>query len=225
METNLEKPQNKYRYERKYILDSSEYDSLVHQVLADGLSIPFPPRKINNLYFDSFELDSYFENVEGESKRNKYRLRWYGERFQTGAKPTFEVKMKKDQVNKKKMVKLAKTDFTSFNDIHDMHEHVMNELEEKDINIFLEMQSMNPAIINGYDRDYFLSPDKQTRLTIDRNMSFYNCKNHQEALMDDVIIVEVKYPVGTNVTIDFERYKLTLAKSSKYVTGLDLTAL
>lgn len=39
----------------------------------------YPLRQVNNLYFDTPHLSSFNANQVGISKRQKLRLRWYGE--------------------------------------------------------------------------------------------------------------------------------------------------
>ena len=220
----MEKLQNKYRYERKYKLNISEYEILVHNILADGMIVHHPSRLINNIYFDSLNFESYFENVEGESKRSKYRLRWYGNRFNK-IEPTLEVKIKKDQVNTKKSLKIPEVDFRNYNDIEDVNNHILNYMDRNGSSLFFEMINKNPTLLNGYNRDYFLSHDGKTRLTIDRNIFFYNFRNNQEYYQNEIIVVEVKYASNHIPTINFDNYKLVLGKNSKYVSGIDFTQL
>ena len=42
-----------------------------------GFMKTFPFRYINSLYYDTPELFSVTENLDGISSRNKYRIRWY----------------------------------------------------------------------------------------------------------------------------------------------------
>lgn len=221
---STENPQNNYRYERKYRLKISEYEILVHSMLSEGMTVHHPSRVINNIYFDSLNFDAYFENVEGESERNKYRLRWYGDRFNT-IKPTFEVKMKKDQVNKKISLKISEFEFRSLNDVEKVNDHILNYMEGEDSALFFEMTNKIPTLLNGYQRDYFLSKDGETRLTIDRNIFFYNCRNNQEYNENDVMVVEVKYASNVTPEINFNKYKLVLGKNSKYISGINYTKL
>lgn len=220
----MENLQNNYRYERKYKLNISEYNILVKDILSDGMKIHHPPRFINNIYFDTLGMDSYFENVEGESERNKYRLRWYGDRFNL-IDPTFEVKMKKDQVNKKETLKISKTVFNNLNDVENVSNHLSNFMEENGTTLFFDMINKTPTLLNGYKRDYFLSVNGETRLTIDRNLFFYNCRNNQQYNQDEIMIVEVKYASNVIPKINFEKFKLILGKSSKYVSGIDYTKI
>jgi len=224
MGKNMGSHQSNYRYERKYVLDISNYSTLVNELLSDGMEVHHPPRFINNVYFDSLSLNSFIENVEGENKRNKYRLRWYGERFSL-LEPIFEIKIKRDNVNRKETIKISKIDFKDFNDIEELHNHLLCSLEEKSSSIFIEMINKSPTLLNGYDRDYFVSKDGLTRLTIDRNLFFYNFISNQNNSINNKMIIEVKYPSNVIPLINFEKYKLSLAKSSKYVSGLKLTSL
>ena len=204
---STENLQNNYRYERKYRLNISEYEALIHSMLSEGMTFHHPPRVINNIYFDSLNFDAYYENVEGESERNKYRLRWYGDRFNT-INPIFEVKMKKDQVNKKKSLKIPEIGFKSFNDVEKVNDHILNYMEGEETTLFFEMINKIPTLLNGYQRDYFLSKDGETRLTIDRNLFFYNCRNNQEYYENDIMVVEVKYASNVTPKINFNKYKL-----------------
>ena len=224
MEKNMASHQNNYRYERKYILDISNYSTLVNELLSEGMEVHHPTRFINNVYFDSLSLKSFVENIEGENKRNKYRLRWYGERFSL-LEPTFEIKIKRDNVNRKESIKISKIDFKSFNDIEELHNNLLASLEEKNSLVFIEMINKIPTLLNGYNREYFVSKDGLTRLTIDRNLFFYNFMSNQNNSIHNKMIIEVKYPTNVTPSINFDKYKLILGKSSKYVSGIELTSL
>lgn len=221
---NMENPQSNYRYERKYRLDISEYEILVNSMLSDGMKVHHPSRFINNIYFDSLDFDSYFENIEGESERSKFRLRWYGDRFNI-IRSIFEVKMKKDQVNKKKNLKIPEIEFKDFNDVEKIYNHILSYMEVEDPILYFDMMNKFPTLINGYQRDYFLSNDGETRLTIDKNLFFYNCRNNQEYNQTDVMVVEVKYASNVTPKINFDKFELVLGKNSKYVSGIDYTKL
>lgn len=224
MEMSLGNLQNNYRYERKYKLNVSEYEILVHDLLSEGMQIHHPTRMVNNIYFDSLSYDSYFENVEGESTRNKYRLRWYGERFKK-ISPTFEVKMKKDQVNRKISLQIPEVRLNSYNSIEDVYHHLLNFMKDENSTFYFEMFNKIPSLLNGYQRDYYLSKDGDTRLTIDRNLFFHNCRNNQDYNQSEIIVIEVKYASNVTPKINFDKFKLVLGKNSKYVSGINFTKL
>lgn len=216
---------NGYRYERKYNFNIDYYEELIYKLKLEKFSVHHPPRTINNLYFDTLDCKAYFENVEGESIRNKYRLRWYGERFQN-FESTFEVKMKQDTVNKKKSIKLSKKfNLSDYSQLNKLYDFLLNELFHNDLNLYNKMFSKMPILLNGYDREYYISIDRETRLTIDRNLFFYNNATLQQKHIDDKMIVEVKYPSYKTPDINFDELDLRLGKRSKFVSGIDLTSL
>ena len=43
-----------------------------------GFRTAFPPRRVNNVYFDTLDLLALDENIAGISQRCKVRYRWYG---------------------------------------------------------------------------------------------------------------------------------------------------
>jgi hypothetical protein len=66
------------RYEVKYVARATE----LHRVLTwvrnnrAGFREPYPPRQVNNVYFDTFDHFAYVENLSGASARSKVRFRW-----------------------------------------------------------------------------------------------------------------------------------------------------
>ena len=71
--------------------------------LKDGFSKEYPDRVVNNLYFDSPDLDNYFDNLSGLSHRSKVRLRWYGYTGWHPEKLALEIKSR-DNIFCKKVV-------------------------------------------------------------------------------------------------------------------------
>lgn len=220
----MENLQNKYRYERKYKLKIEEYDFFYQKLIAQGFKKHYPARKVNNIYLDTFSNDSFIENVEGESKRDKFRLRWYGERFNE-LDPTFEIKQKIDSVNKKQSVKIPKIKFFKLNQINSVIDHLQVFLKESSIKFYLKTLNKTPTLLNGYSREYFITTDNQVRLTIDRQLYYYNVINGQSYLDESKLIIEVKYASKTIPKINFENLGLVLSKNSKYVSGLEYTSV
>jgi hypothetical protein len=52
------------------------YGLLRHSCLADG---DYPSEQINSLYFDTADLDQYERSASGDFRKDKVRIRWYGE--------------------------------------------------------------------------------------------------------------------------------------------------
>ena len=85
-----------YRYERKFFITSlSKYEAVALVKLNSAMFTEiFHHRFVNNIYFDSFRLNNYHENVAGDSRRIKIRVRWYGELFGDIERPVLEIKIR-----------------------------------------------------------------------------------------------------------------------------------
>ena len=84
-----------FRYERKWVYNNKTYDQLKVQLLRSNFYFreQFSERKVNSIYFDDQNYSSIRENLDGVSKKKKYRLRWYGE-SSIICNPVFEIKSK-----------------------------------------------------------------------------------------------------------------------------------
>jgi len=77
---------DKFRYERKYIIQNVELPSFIFEIQNNGFLEVFNERKINNLYYDSINFNSILDNIDGLSNRKKFRVRWYGDTFKNSLK-------------------------------------------------------------------------------------------------------------------------------------------
>jgi len=68
------------RFERKYYVAPREielaYGLLRQTCLPTG---DFASEQINNLYFDTFDLDQHERSASGDYRKDKARIRWYGQ--------------------------------------------------------------------------------------------------------------------------------------------------
>ena len=67
------------RYEIKYKqnIDIKMLLRLIKSIPANFRN-SYPPRDVNSIYLDDETFFSYNENINGNSYREKYRVRWYG---------------------------------------------------------------------------------------------------------------------------------------------------
>lgn len=218
----------KARYENKFLVSEitkeeaeniiKNHDSMFSEV--------FYERQVNNIYFDSYSLKSYEDNVVGNNERYKIRIRWYGELFGAIASPVLEIKIKRNFLGHKIYFPLLPFSL----DENFSFDFLQNEIFSKSKLpkwVKEELRHARLALLNSYKRKYFQSVDKKYRITLDTELSFYNIKDSfnlflQKVEIDDVI-VEVKYVQKYNddvhnLTTDFP-FRLT--KSSKYVQGID----
>ena len=83
------------RHEVKFTSLPVRYRDLAQWVRLHpaGFHSPYPPRRVNNVYFDDYRLVAYHENLMGDSARSKVRVRWYGETLhpESGSNRTYDI--------------------------------------------------------------------------------------------------------------------------------------
>ena len=94
--------QQDFRYEKKILINHLIKDQVrsIARLNPFVLKKSYHPRFINNIYFDNSNLQLYHSSVEGDSKRIKIRIRWYGELFGNVKKPVLEIKIKEELLSK-----------------------------------------------------------------------------------------------------------------------------
>jgi hypothetical protein len=220
---------HKYRYERKFIvseLTQYEIETLVKLHPAIFLEA-YPPRFVNNLYFDSPDRQNYFNNVDGLKDRAKVRIRWYGDLFGNVEKPMLELKIKKGLVGKKESFPLIPFSI----DEKFQLETIINVFKQSDIpdSLKLDLISLEIVLLNRYRRKYFQSADRRYRITIDTDMEFYQVRVYNNIFLHksvDLIttVVELKYAPAEDQHIEqiTNYFPFRMTKSSKYVNGIKI---
>jgi hypothetical protein len=86
------------RLERKFYIPPQKTGvalGILRTVSRPDTNYPF--EQINSLYFDSYDLDQHERSLSGEYKKDKVRLRWYGEAEQCGGQLTAFLELKSRQ--------------------------------------------------------------------------------------------------------------------------------
>ena len=216
------------RYERKFLIADYSYKD-VEQMLKFHpacFSEIFHERNINNIYFDTLGLGYYYDNVEGSPDRLKVRIRWYDELFGTIQKPILEYKIKKGLLGKKESHVLQPFVLDKKFNKH----QIENALRSYSIplNVKNELLSLKPVLLNSYTRKYFLSADKNFRITIDHQLTYYRIGYGgntftNKSIDRDTTVLELKY----DSTLETEAKKVgnlfpfAMTKNSKYLQGLE----
>jgi len=217
-----------YRKERKFLVEGADAPAVEFIIKSHPAMffIPFPPRYINNIYFDSPQFGNYGDNVVGAKNRHKFRIRWYGDQFGHIAKPILEIKIKKGLAGAKRHYPLV-----PFTLEPGFNQQQMNKIFDQSdlpgaVREMLRYQA--PTLINRYFRKYYLSADRRFRVTVDTKLKFVRIARHQNSFMqrrsvDNQVIVELKYDIENDA--DAKRisnlFPFRLSKSSKYVSGVD----
>ena len=136
-----------------------------------GFHSPFPPRRINSLYFDSYDFRALEHSLSGSSIRQKIRLRWYG-KTEDSRIPTLEFKCKQGHLSWKILRKTqisidlkAVTWESAYRDDED-------KTSISDLSKTLALSNTRPTSLVSYSRRYFESGDGRLRVTLDEDLTF-----------------------------------------------------
>jgi hypothetical protein len=216
------------RYERKFLITDhsfTEVEQMIKFHPACFFEI-FHERNINNIYFDTLGLNNYYDNVEGETERLKIRIRWYGNLFGNIQKPVLEYKIKTGLLGKKKSYQLQPFEVDSAFS----KSQIINAIKTDALpqNIKDQILSLRPTLLNCYKRKYFLSADRNFRITIDHHLTYYGIHYTGNTFSNKSVdyystILELKYdsPLETEAQSVADTFPFKLTKNSKYLQGLE----
>ena len=202
------------RYERKYRIEASSYDRILHELMSNpcGFRQAFPDRSVNSIYYDDVDYNAYNANLIGIGHRTKYRVRWYGDSLSNIPNPILEKKIKKNLLGTKEYLQLPDFNLTQ----------AAPELPEE---FTYPSNQLFPYIIVRYRRTYLESIDSQLRATIDRGLEYINLMNGKPTSAtkkDSGLILEIKYEEDkleeARQCTSMLPYRLT--KNSKYVSAM-----
>jgi hypothetical protein len=214
------------RHEVKFVAPGIQRRQLEWWVRTNpaGFYHPYPPRWVNNIYFDSFELFAYEENLSGVSARSKVRLRWYG-RTQRPDSCVLEVKRKRSLVGWKISYPTGPIpcDQATW---RTLLRELRGELAEP-ARVWLDANPQ-PVLINRYYRRYFVSRDGKVRLTLDDEQSVFDqrlttCPNlTRRSNLPDTVVVEFKFAPGNRArgSRAIQGIPIRLSRNSKYVIAV-----
>lgn len=207
------------RYERKYRIENAslrEVEAVIRQNPA-CFQTAFPDRWINSIYMDDVGFNSLQENLSGISKRNKYRIRWYGLTLSEIKKPNLEIKIKNNFTNTKKFYELPNFTLDRDFDCVDFVEKQVPNLQQR----------LFPVSIIQYLRSYYVSQNGKVRATIDRELKYYLYQGRllldRSPAKDPGIILEIKYDkdYDDQMQFIFQKIPFRLTKNSKYVSSIN----
>jgi len=189
----------------------------------EGFSQSYPPRRVNNLYFDTQEFDCLYDNLNGTGRRAKLRLRWYGESLQVHG--ILELKGKIAQQGWKLVSAPVSLDLTA-----GAWTELLPQLRaqtEGRFDVWLGAL-VRPVLINHYWREYYESGDHEVRVTVDRDQATYDqlCYPHPNVSAPSQdkheIVVEVKADgrLSRRISDLLSTFPLRTGRNSKFVTGV-----
>lgn len=216
-----------FRCERKFYIEGltrKEVETILRFHPAIFKEIYYK-RSVNNIYFDSFNLQHYFDNVSGVDKRLKVRIRWYGNLFGFIEKPTLELKLKHNLHAGKLFYPLKPFTLDNSFSIDVIHK-IFNESSLHGV-LKLRLKELKFSLLNNYNRKYFLSSNSKYRITIDTDMQAFKLAPYQNNFLSKstnytTTILELKYDNSYDEFTDSitNYFPFRITRSSKYVDGI-----
>ncbi|MBN2527036.1 MAG: polyphosphate polymerase domain-containing protein [Deltaproteobacteria bacterium] len=227
------------RYELKYIIPIEVRDRLIEDMLKNVQPDPYSGMDgypLVSLYYDSPDLECYWNKIEGIKFRRKLRLRIYpANPIETTTKGMVEIKQRINRTVQKKRVKmpldmahtLCTTGYMPPDfELDELDEQVVNEVQ-----FMVHRLQLQPACITAYHRQAFMGSQYEPglRITFDTNVS-YRCHelivnantNNHLFLPRGWTILEVKANdrIPEWVTTMLGRHNCELRRVSKYCAGI-----
>ena len=223
MESGLE-----FRYERKYILPRFYERELYSLLKLNNLFFHkrYQDRKVRSLYFEDLDYSTFYENINGLSRRNKYRVRWYGNTFDKVFNGKFEIKSKRNKTNSKKSWPLESFQIAEDDNVRKLFEKIIkatSSIEAKNI-----ISQLRPIVFTEYYRSYYETKCSSIRATVDSQLSFRKASNVSiSSDVYDYIILEIKYSTEKEKFFNDLSAQLPLRayRMSKYVNALNLLSI
>ena len=192
-----------YRHELKYAISYSDYLMLRHrlrQIMKPDPHVGDDGRyRIRSIYFDNIDDKALREKVDGISKREKFRIRYYNDDFSF---ITLEKKMKVNNLCLKYDARITEEECRKILDgdtafMKDNPEELVREFYSK-----MKYQMLRPRVLVSYVREPYIYGPGNVRITFDSKVrtSLYQ----QEFLTKDTndisatdapgdMLLEVKY--------------------------------
>ena len=214
------------RFEIKFVAEASRYGELEQWIRLhpEGFRNSYPPRRVNNVYFDTQDLDAFAENLSGASSRSKLRLRWYGV-TDAPERTVLEVKRRRNQLGWKHHYDGGPMDFER-SDWRTLRRRLRDRLSPV-VKLWFDSHPF-PVLINRYDRQYFESPEGKIRATLDWHQCVYDQRvrnrpnlRHQSNL-PETVVCEIKLGQRDRKRADriSEGIPVRVSRNSKYVIGV-----
>ena len=185
------------RYEKKYLLDTEQYEGLMNSIHSYIEPDAFASYTICNVYYDTDNYEIIRKSLDKPVYKEKLRVRSYGT---PSAQDDifFELKKKyKKEVFKRRVTLQSKALESYFS--HGIMPDVSNQVM-KEIGYFMQIYKPEPKIYIAYERKAFSGKaDPNLRITFDQNIRF-RCDNlnlragdYGTRILDDSqVLLEIK---------------------------------
>tara|TARA_B100000161_G_C33549081_1_gene414504 strand:+ start:161 stop:757 length:597 start_codon:yes stop_codon:yes gene_type:complete len=189
-----------FRIENKIKLTKSDFNLLKIKLFENGMKNLYPIRKVNSCYFDSSNLNCYYDSEEGLLPRKKIRVRWYNNT---------------NLYNKETKVssiegRFKKSEYLNFKSINQLLNHKFYD------NLY---GCLKPKLIVTYSREYYSF--KNIRLTFDYDITYEDLRsNFNQSFFDKENVLEIKADIFTSIEKLESLIKVPSSRFSKYCRGI-----
>ena len=186
---------------------------------------PYPDRWVHNLYFDTWDCQTFAANVSGESQRTKLRYRWYGE-SPGPDRGAFELKRRHNGVGWKLRHAVERAPWNAGGSWRAVRSALAAQLPAQ-AREWLRAFPL-PTLLNCYRRRYFVSRDGSVRLTVDWKLRAWDQRYQaapsftRRANLPPCVVLEGKCGVEHRAALVrvLHGVPMRVSRNSKYVSGL-----
>ncbi len=193
-----------WRFELKYRVNAFDFYRLRNAIRPfaqpDNFTIIAPPGGylVRTLYFDTFNLKSYHEKMNGDHERIKFRLRTYTREFNDQTEIRAEMKVRKGNAMEKYGVMISPDEYLHF--IQTKHWPLNSNPVLQEFERHVHLWGLRPQVLVEYQREGYHDRDKKgIRITFDQKVK----GAHSSSLFPDqepffrhfqpqTVIVEIK---------------------------------
>ena len=181
----------------------------------------YDDRQVNSIYYDTHNLESAKDNLDGYAKRVKYRLRWYENDINKLA--NLEFKIRSNKFNYKKIFSLNESiQNLNIYEVFRINNDVFKSDYENVVNL-IGYKRLFPILNISYLRSYYYFED--IVVTYDRDITYkqFNRKN-VEVVKDLGKVIELKIPENKLQMSKklINEFPFRVTRNSKYITGLSM---
>jgi len=195
----------------------------------EGFRVTYPPRWVNSVYFDSFDVEGVLDNLDGASERDKLRWRWYGSDWLI-ERSHLELKRKRGMAGFKELCPID----ASFNPRQATWSDALAFLRRhatQHFRVWLSQVSC-ATILTRYEREYYASPDGEIRLTLDTRLSTFDQRFSRRPNLNrpspppGTLLIELKAGASQAQRLSqvINALPFRPERNSKYVNGFLVTA-
>ncbi len=217
------------RLEIKFVAPETELGRVLAWIRLHpaGFALAYPDRQVNNVYLDSWDFGSYADNLAGVSHRIKLRHRWYGGSAGPAA-GVLELKCKRNAYGWKERFDVPEPPWTAGDDWRTVQRRLIAQLPPR--GRLLAESFPAPALLNRYQRRYFLSRDGRLRVTVDWGQVAYDQRLRprpelrRKLNLPAALVVEAKFAREDRdlAARSLVGIPIRVSRNSKYVNGMKM---